>query len=128
LSAPEAVQAALQEGKITEGHARALLGLSNAADQVAMLELAMARNWTVRQTEDAVRKWAARTDRTDREASEPARDPALTSLEERFQLALGTRVAVRQSAGAATGTVVIHYYSAEQLQAIYERLAGADLL
>src|SRR5262249_26120999 len=59
LSAPESVQAALQDGRISEGHARALLGLPNAADQIAMLGIVIAKGWTVRQTEDAVRKWVA---------------------------------------------------------------------
>src|SRR5215213_4898713 len=63
LSAPEPVQTALQEGRITEGHARALLGLPNAADQIAMLDLVIAKGWTVRQTEEAVRKWIADPDR-----------------------------------------------------------------
>jgi ParB family chromosome partitioning protein len=125
LTAPEAVQTALQDGRITEGHARALLGLPNAADQVAMLDLVVAKGWTVRQTEEAVRKWVA-----DPERRQPERppNPLIASLEERFQRALGTRVAVRQPPGASAGTVVIHFYSDEQLQALYDRLVGEDLL
>jgi ParB family chromosome partitioning protein len=124
LTAPEAVQQALLDGRITEGHARALLGLPNAVDQVSMLELVLARGWTVRQTEDAVRKWCA-------EPSPPAdrhRNDTIAVLEERFQRALGTRVAVRQSAGGTSGTLVIHYYSDEQLQTIYDKLIGEDLV
>jgi len=125
LSAPEPVRTALQEGRITEGHARALLGLPNAADQIAMLDLVVAKSWTVRQTEEAVRKWIADPDR-----HQPERpvNPLIASLEERFQRALGTRVAVRQPPGASAGTVVIHFYSDEQLQALYDRLIGEDLL
>jgi ParB family chromosome partitioning protein len=125
LSAPEAVRVALQEGRITEGHARALLGLPNAADQIAMLDVVIAKGWTVRQTEDAVRKWVADPDRHE---PERPRSPLLTSIEERFQRALGTRVAVRQPPGASAGTVVIHYHSEEQLQALYDRLVGEELL
>jgi ParB family chromosome partitioning protein len=125
LSAPEPVQTALQEGRITEGHARALLGIPTAADQIAMLDLVVAKGWTVRQTEEAVRKWIA-----DPERQQPERpqNPLIASLEERFQRALGTRVAVRQPPGASAGTVVIHFYSDEQLQALYDRLIGEDLL
>jgi ParB family chromosome partitioning protein len=125
LTAPEQVQTALQEGRITEGHARALLGLPNAADQVAMLEVVIAKGWTVRQTEDAVRKWV--TD-PDRQQPDRPQNPLITSLEERFQRALGTRVAVRQPPGASSGTVVIHFYSDEQLQSLYDRLIGEDLV
>jgi ParB family chromosome partitioning protein len=125
LTAPEAVQRALQEGRITEGHARALLGLPNAVDQVSMLQSVIDRGWTVRQTEEAVRKWVSVPTRG--QADRP-QDPVLTSLEERFQRALGTRVAVRQSAGGSAGTVVIHFYSEEQLHALYEKLVGEDLV
>lgn len=125
LTAPEPVQTALQEGKITEGHARALLGLPNAADQIAMLDLVIAKGWTVRQTEEAVRKWIADPERTQPERPQ---NPLVASLEQRFQRALGTRVAVRQPPGASSGTVVIHFYSDEQLQALYDRLVGEDLL
>ncbi len=125
LTSPEAVQTALQEGRITEGHARALLGLSNAVDQIAMLDLVVAKGWTVRQTEEAVRKWIADPDRAQPDRPQ---NPLITSLEERFQRALGTRVAVRQPPGASSGTVVIHFYSDEQLQALYDRLIGEDLL
>jgi ParB family chromosome partitioning protein len=125
LTAPEPVQAALQEGRITEGHARALLGLPNAADQIAMLEVVVSKGWTVRQTEEAVRKWVADPDRHE---PERPRSPLVSSLEERFQRALGTRVAVRQPPGASGGTVVIHYYSEEQLQSLYDRLVGEDLV
>lgn len=125
LSAPEPVQAALQEGRITEGHARALLGLPNAADQIAMLEVVIAKGWTVRQTEEAVRKWLASPGCAEPEHS---RSPLVALLEERFQRALGTRVAVRQPPGASGGTVVIHYYSEEQLQDLFDRLVGEDLV
>jgi ParB family transcriptional regulator, chromosome partitioning protein len=128
LSAPEAVQTALQEGRITEGHARALLGLSNGADQVAMLDLIVERSWTVRQTEDAVRRWliGQPTNRTN--PVESRRDPDLTNLETRFQRALGTRVSVRRAAGSQSGTLVIHFHSDEHLRDIFGRLVEDDLV
>jgi ParB family chromosome partitioning protein len=125
LTAPEQVQVALQSGQISEGHARALLGLPTAADQVAMLETVIEKDWTVRQTEDGVRRWLSEPARA---TGEPAqRNTHLLSVEDRFQRALGTRVSVRQQGGTSAGTVVIHFYSDEQLQAIYDRLIGEDL-
>jgi ParB family transcriptional regulator, chromosome partitioning protein len=128
LAAPEAVQTALQEGRITEGHARALLGLSSAADQVAMLDLIVGRSWSVRQTEEAVRKWLSGRETNRILEAEPHRDPDLTDLVARFQRALGTRVVVRRASGSKTGTVVIHFHSDEQLREIYGRLVEDDLV
>src|SRR5215217_4439324 len=87
LAAPEQIQQALSAGRISEGHARALLGLQTSADQVAMLEVVIARDLTVRQTEDAVRKWLANA------GSKKAvreRDLEEVRLEDRFRSALGT--------------------------------------
>src|SRR5215216_3437501 len=59
LALPDRVQRSLAEGEITEGHARALLGLPTAAKQVSALERIVTRGLSVRQTEDLVRRWAA---------------------------------------------------------------------
>src|SRR4051794_24500102 len=52
LALPDRVQRALASGEITEGHARALLGLPTAADQIGALELIVERGLSVRQTEE----------------------------------------------------------------------------
>ena len=58
LALPDRVQRALGAGEISEGHARALLGLATAADQVAALEWVLEKGLSVRQTEELVRRWA----------------------------------------------------------------------
>lgn len=123
LSAPEEVQLALEEGKISEGHARALLGLPTGVDQVAMLEVVIAKAWNVRQTEDAVRKWVANP-QPQRIAHSPSR-PDDDRLQERLQRVLATKVAVKRE-GPAGGSITIHFFSDEQLRGIYERLAGEE--
>ena len=57
---PDRVKDALERGEITEGHARALLGLPSAVDQIAMLETVLKRGLSVRETESAVRNWVER--------------------------------------------------------------------
>ena len=121
LSAPEEVQQALEDGAITEGHARALLGLATAVDQVAMLEVLIARGWNVRQTEEAVRKWVSGEAAQIRSVSRGVDD----DLQDRLQRVLTTKVAVRRDAHGA-GSITIHFFSDEQLRSIYERLGGDD--
>ena len=125
LSAPEPIQRALNEGRITEGHARALLGLPTAADQVTLLGFVLEREFTVRQTEDAVRRWLAGEGRQSREPS--PRDPDEIRLEERFRGALGTKVSLQRRRSGAGGTLTIHYFSDEELDALYRRLIGEDV-
>lgn len=127
LGAAESVQAALQEDRISEGHARALLGLTTAIDQAAMLREVEANGWNVRQTEEAVRKWvAAKAERQEKERASAVVDRAGQALEDRLQRLLATKVSVRRPPGMESGSVTIHFFSDEQLNAIIARLAGEE--
>jgi ParB family chromosome partitioning protein len=122
LSAPEEVQRALEEGKITEGHARALLGLPTAVDQVAMLAVVIERSWNVRQTEEAVRRWIAG------ESKRPAtvaRSDEDEQLQDQLQRVLTTKVTLKRDQHGA-GAITIHFFSDEQLRGIYDRLGASD--
>ena len=122
LSAPAAVQEALGAGEITEGHARALLGLPTAADQIAALELVTSQGLTVRQTEEIVRRWAQR--RPPRRLPAAAH-PTQISFVDRFQSALGTKVTFK-AGRAGGGSLTIHYGSDEELDALFQKLVGED--
>jgi ParB family transcriptional regulator, chromosome partitioning protein len=126
LNAPERVQRALAENQITEGHARAMLGLPSVADQLVVLEMVQERGLSVRQTEDLVRRWLAGSPaRKSSESTSP--DPEHVRIESRLRDALGTKVALKRDSSAPRGTITIEYYSDEQLQALYDRLVGEDL-
>jgi len=119
LQAPAPIQEALSSGQITEGHARALLGLTQAADQLAALAMVIEQGLTVRQTEELVRRWQRAP------ARRPVRHPPpaeVQQLEEAFRRALGTKVELRP--GRQGGRLVIHYFSEEELDALYRRLVG----
>ena len=124
LAAPEQIQQALSAGRISEGHARALLGLPTSADQVAMLDVVITRDLTVRQTEDAVRKWIANAGTKKRA---PDRDLEEVRLEDRFRSALGTKVQFKRNQNGGGGALTIEYYSDEEVDALYRRLLGEDV-
>ena len=119
LRLPDEVKDALRAGHISEGHARAILGLSDAGDQLAVLRAVQKRSLSVRQTEELVRRLASAS-----EPSEPlpAPSPHTRALEDAFRSALGTRVAL--SKGDRGGRLVIYFYSDEELQSIYEHIVG----
>ncbi len=123
LSASAAVQRALLDGEITEGHGRALLGLESADAQDTALATVLQRELTVRETEALVRR--LRSDSAPTSAPSAGVDPDIRALEERFCEALGTRVRLKH--GKDKGRVVIYYYSDEEFQALYERLTGQEL-
>ncbi len=125
LNAPERIRDALAANQITEGHARALLGLGSAANQIAVLDQVQERGLSVRQTEELVRRWMSGSSQTRR--PEGPRDPEEVRVEDRLRSALGTRVAFRKSPQGTGGSLTIQFFSDEQLQAIYDRLVGEEL-
>ncbi|HUZ03515.1 MAG TPA: ParB/RepB/Spo0J family partition protein [Thermomicrobiaceae bacterium] len=122
LDAPEELKVALQSGTISEGHARALLGLPSSVEQVAALQLVVSRELSVRQTEALVREWQAGGGARRREAPSPS--PTVRRLEDAFRRALGTKVEVVR--GRKGGRLVIHYFSDEELDGIFHRIVGVD--
>ncbi len=122
LQAAPAVRQALLDGRISEGHARALLGCSDAQQQEQLLALVLQRELTVRQTEALVQH-TLREPKPAAPVSRPA--PDVRALEESFQKRLGTRV--RLHAGPKGGRLVIYFYSDEELQSIYRHITGEEL-
>lgn len=118
LRLPQAVKEALAAGEITEGHARALLGLPDTALQRRALEAIRKQGLNVRQTEALVRRLL----RPAPPKREP--EPETRALEDRLRAALGTPVRLRR--GRKGGHLVIRFFSDEELHAIYERLVGPE--
>jgi ParB family chromosome partitioning protein len=124
LSAPDEIKAALVARQITEGHARALLGLTRQIDQVSALQQVIDRQLSVRQTEQLVRNWDKTV--TVGEHTRSAKDPENERVLDQFRKALGTKVELKR--GKTGGRLVIHYFSDEELNGLYERIVGADEL
>lgn len=117
LHLPDSVRIALVEEKISEGHARALLGLTTPQAQNAVLQNVIANDLSVRQTEALVRRYSGeRVQPVQRK--EPA--PEIREIEERLRDSLGTRVTLRH--GKKGGTLVIHYYSDEELEGLISHI------
>ncbi len=121
LKASRAVQEALLADKISEGHARALLGLEQAEAQDAALKTVLKRGLNVRQTEELVRRLLGQH----REEQKPAPvAPETRALESRFREALGTKVSLTRR--GQRGRIVIYFYSDEELDAIYGQIVGEE--
>jgi len=120
LDLDPAVQAALSEGRITEGHARAIAGLP--IEQQARVAATVAeQQFSVRQTEELVRR--LREPRPAPAAATPARlDPDLERVEEDLRRRLGTKVTLARSRKG--GRIIIEFYSDEELAQLYDRLIG----
>ncbi len=122
LKLPDDVRNSLAKGEITEGHARVLLSLPNKQAQSAVLQSIIKHELNVRKAEDLVRKYQG-----ERPASKAKSTPKpeFTFLEERLQERLGTRVSLHPRKKG--GTMVIHYYSEEELDALILRILGQNV-
>lgn len=118
LKLPAAAQQALVDGVISEGHARALLGLSNPLAQEAALKQVRDRDLTVRQTEELVNKLKGEKPLS---APKPAPSPDVKELQERLEASLGTRVSLKTNQKGG-GVLSLHYFSNEELDALLARL------
>ncbi|GAB4470691.1 MAG: ParB/RepB/Spo0J family partition protein [Anaerolineales bacterium] len=120
LKLPETVKEALRARRISEGHARALLALPTPQAQVALLQTILQNDLNVRQTEELVRKYLGKKASTTHRKQVT---PEIHSLETQLRQALGTKVNIspRKKGG---GTIIIHYYSEEELESLLNRMIG----
>jgi ParB family chromosome partitioning protein len=125
LDLDPAVQDAIAQGKITEGHARAIAGLPTDA-QPRVLATVLERDLSVRETEEVVRRLrqpqkAQAQVRVERQDT----DPDLERVEEDFRRTLGTKVSLAKTRRG--GRIVIEYYSDDDLGRIYEKIVGGGI-
>lgn len=113
LNLPASVQRAISEGKISEGHARALLSLPTPQSQTAALGTILGKQLNVRQTEELVRRLAGEKPTL---APKSEKLPEIKALEERLRARLGTKVTLKH--GRKGGCITVHYYSDEELNSI----------
>ena len=120
LGLPDAVKAMLDDGRLSAGHGRALLG---APDPAALAVEVASKGLNVRQTERLVRR-AAKGPRQ-RRASVDADDPNTRALERSLSDRLGLAVTIKHRDPG--GSVEIRYKSLEQLDDVIRRLGGASI-
>ena len=123
------VQQALQDGTITEGHARALLMLPAGPFRVDVFTRIMHTKMSVRQTEQMINRLLAETKRMREQNAHPEKfqNPDVNAFEQNLQEVLGTKVEVKFGRNPQKGTLVIHYHSLEQLNNIADRLKSKML-
>ena len=119
LDLHQAVQDAVANGSITEGHARALGGLPTEA-QARVLPTVIDDALSVRQAEELVRR--LREPRAPAARSEKPADPDAERVEEELRRSLGTKVRLTRTRRG--GRIVIDYYGDEELARLYQRLVG----
>ncbi|MEA2097946.1 MAG: ParB/RepB/Spo0J family partition protein [Patescibacteria group bacterium] len=117
LDLPVEIQRGIIKEKITEGHARAILGLENQEKQRALYKLILKNNLTVRDTENKVREV---TIHTHKRKIVKQIDPRLQDMEDKIQQKLGTKVKIKKR--GTSGKITIDFFSEEEFKKIVKIL------
>jgi ParB family chromosome partitioning protein len=116
LSLPVEIQKGLIEGKITEGHAKAILSIPNPEKQRALYEMILKSNLTVRQIEEKTKEVSVRSHQR-----HVTVDPQMKALENALVEIFGTKVKISKAGDG--GKIVIEYYSKEDLEALLQKFS-----
>ena len=127
LQLPEPARRLLQEGQLTMGHAKVLLGLEDPENIVVLAREIVAEGLTVREVERRLREVVG--PKTGKKAGRPRtadrQSPEAGQIEARLRRFLQTDVVLKVSAGN-TGTISIHFYSADDLERVLDLLRVPD--
>jgi len=120
LSLPSEIKKALKEGKIAEGHARALLAIQDPRQQQATFEKILSGNLNVREVERS-----AKPKTSNPKPQTSAENNQITKqLSDDLKNFLGTKVKIKKNSRG--GKIEITYYSAEELARIYQKIKGIE--
>lgn len=123
LRLPPEVQILLAEHRLSMGHARAILGLQDPAQQQEIANKAAAQGMSVRQVERVVQSMNEKREAEDAPADEPKIDPNVKAAILELERILGTRVRILEKS-AKKGRIEIDYFSPDDLDRIYNLIVG----
>jgi ParB family chromosome partitioning protein len=124
LRLPEEVQLLLAEHRLAMGHARAILALDSAEEQIQMAEKASAQGLSVRQVEALVQEATSGDSKQPGKAKrEKVQDPNVAAAVSELERALGTRVKIVELS-EQRGRIEIEYYSQDELDRLFQHMVG----
>lgn len=118
LRLEEPIQELLEEGRLTAGHGRALLAISEAKDRLELARRIARGGMTVRQVE----RFAARADRAKPETPPTTLDPNTKWAIEELARKYGTKITIHPVRPGRPGQLVFEYYDANDLTRLYDQL------
>jgi ParB family chromosome partitioning protein len=123
LKLPSEIKDRIQAGIISMGHARAILGLDGAKDQLVLAERILSEGLNVRQTEHLIRHWKpGKSRKGNRSKGEVTKDPNVKAAERKLEEYLGTEVVIHFTGDK--GKIEIYFHDNNDLLRIYDLLSG----
>lgn len=119
LGLPEEVKEYLSASVLSPGHAKAILSLASAAEQIRFADHLVSKGASVREAEAWVKDWGVQKKK---KKIMGKKDPSLKEVETRFQRVFGTKVRIQEEKKG--GKIVVEYYSVDDLNRILEIVEG----
>lgn len=124
LQLPREIQGYLGKRLLSPGHAKVLLGVEQAANQLLLARQVIERNWSVRELERQVNLVGGQAALRRERSSVSAEQTAIRDLERQIASKLSTKVQLRHA--AKRGKLIIEYHGNDDLQRLMERMGLAD--
>jgi ParB family chromosome partitioning protein len=112
----------VRKGHLTQGHAKALLGVSNQKTRTTLAESAVRGDWSVRSLEREVQRLSEADIDVPRGTPASRRRSNIDALERKLSQAIGTEVKIQTGKKPNTGKLLISFYSLEQFEGIVSRM------
>jgi len=121
LTLPEEIKLSIKRGEISEGHARSILAMDTDVDKLLLWKRITSESLSVRKAEELTKKKKNKQEKREKKIYEitDQNKAAIKFLEEKFMEHFGTRVRLSPSS-PTTGSIVIEYYTAEDLERIID--------
>jgi ParB family chromosome partitioning protein len=119
---PEAIQKGLEGGKISEGHARALLAFESPSRQTAVYEQILAQGLSVREVERLTQQQSSRQEPIEPPKPKPVADPNLRALEDEVSRRLSAPAKIQKTSGGAGGKLTVEFFDDDDLQRILDAI------
>jgi ParB family chromosome partitioning protein len=126
LKLPNEIQTLLEQEKLSFGHARALLGVSDPHLQRRLAQRIFKNNWSVRETERRIRHLSSPPEQKKAKAPALAQDPNVRAAETKLRRCLGTQVRIIAAGGASPGRIEIEFYSSQDLNRLYDLITSPE--
>ena len=126
LRLPEDIQRLVEEGRLSTGHARTVLGVPHHDQQRRVARQVIDKGLSVRATEALVKKWLSpESDKTKRSAT-AAIDPNVRAAEAKLRRSLGTQVRIMQGVPDGPGRIEIGFFNNQDLDRLYRALTKTN--
>lgn len=123
LKLPPKIQAAIRDGIITMGHARAMINVDDVAMQLKIFDDILARNLSVRKVEELVRVTTGKKGKGNRKEQSGSHDHELRYVQDRLSSFYETKVELK-SGSRGSGKIILSYYSTDDLNRLLDMLEG----